>query len=282
MCTVDSRPAPAESPRFYVGTHHVYWLWMQRFFPTQFPLFISHRRLVGRQWRHGGPFRAAEAWALDSGGFTELSLHGGWRTSPEQYVTAIRSYITRLGRPDFIAPQDWMCEPFMLQRTGLSVLQHQHLTVANLHRLRELAPDLPIIPVLQGWQIGDYLRCLDMYAEGPHGIDLRGEVLVGLGSVCRRQSTDDITEIVTTLAEQGLRLHGFGVKTAGLARYGPALASADSMAWSFRARRSNPLPGCTTHKNCANCPRYAAQWHRSIQAVLAAACAQPRQLALFS
>jgi hypothetical protein len=200
---------------------------MQRFFPTQFSLFISHRRLVGRKWLHGGPFRAAAPWALDSGGFTELSLHGEWKTTPESYVAAIRTYAARVGMPDFAAPQDWMCEPFMIQRTGLSVYDHQRRTVANLLRLRELAPDLPIIPVLQGWRMADYLQCLDMYADA--GIDLAREPLVGLGSVCRRQSTDDIAEIVTTLADLGLRLHGFGVKTAGLARYGHALASADCL-----------------------------------------------------
>jgi hypothetical protein len=37
------------------------------------------------------------------------------------------------------------------------------------------------------------------------------------------------------------------------------LASADSLAWSFQARRAAPLPGCS-HANCANCLRYAAAW----------------------
>jgi hypothetical protein len=55
-----------------------------------------------------------------------------------------------------------------------------------------------------------------------------------------------------------VRLHGFGVKT-GLAPYADCLASADSLAWSFVARRAAPLPGCS-HANCANCLRYAAAW----------------------
>jgi hypothetical protein len=29
-------------------------------------------------------------WALDSGGFSELSLYGGWRTTPEEYVLFFR------------------------------------------------------------------------------------------------------------------------------------------------------------------------------------------------
>jgi hypothetical protein len=65
------------------------------------------------------------------------------------------------------------------------------------------------------------------------------------------------------------RLHGFGVKTQGLIRWGPLLTSADSMAWSYAARRQPPLPGCETrHITCANCPRYAYQWHARIRAAL--------------
>ncbi len=44
------------------------------------------------------------------------------------------------------------------------------------------------------------------------------------------------------------------------------LTSADSMAWSVDARRKPPLPGCTRHKNCANCPRYALRWRRQVLA----------------
>jgi hypothetical protein len=87
---------------------------------------------------------------------------------------------------------------------------------------------------------------------------------VGLGSVCRRQSTTEIAVIVTELARCGLRLHGFGVKTGGLHLYGHLLASADSMAWSYAARRQPALPGCTSHKNCANCLTYATQWRHAV------------------
>jgi len=40
--------------------------------------------------------------------------------------------------------------------------------------------------------------------------------------------------------------------------------SADSMAWSFTARRRPVrLDGCT-HKTCANCPRWAEQWAQKV------------------
>src|SRR5437764_1164840 len=61
------------------------------------------------------------------------------------------------------APQDWMCEPFMVSRSGMSVTEHQTRTVASFAELRGLAPDLPFMPVLQGWTVAEYLRCAGMY-----------------------------------------------------------------------------------------------------------------------
>jgi hypothetical protein len=100
--------------------------------------------------------------------------------------------------------------------------------------------------------------------------------LVGLGSVCRRQATGQIGAITGELTGLGLRLHGLGVKRRGLARYADHLASADSLAWSYAARRRPALPGCTGHRNCANCPRYALAWRAQVLADLDG----PRQLRL--
>ena len=168
----------------------------------------------------------------------------------------------------------------MIARTGLCVPEHQHRTVANYLALRQLAPGLPFIPVVQGWRLADYLACVDLYASA--GVDLAALPLVGLGSVCRRQSTAEIAVIVTALAGLGLRLHGFGVKTGGLHLYGHLLASADSMAWSYAARRAPALPGCTGHRNCANCLTYATAWRARILAAPppaagSPACSTPRQ-----
>ncbi|GFJ76467.1 hypothetical protein Phou_006470 [Phytohabitans houttuyneae] len=214
-------------------------------------------------------------WALDSGGFTELRRHGTWDhgPTPATYVAQIRRYRDQVGRLAWAAPQDWMCEPQILAKTGLTIAAHQDYTVVNYLRLRELAPELPIIPVVQGWTVGDYLRCVDRYAT--YGVDLTGAGLVGVGSICRRQSTNQVKEILTALHRAGVtRLHGFGVKTLGLAKYADLLASADSMAWSREARNRPPLPGCS-HKNCANCLRYALPWRTYVTAAIDHATARP-------
>jgi len=256
---------------FLLGTHQPGWLTR-----AGVPLMVSDRRL--RAYKRLP--QAAAPWALDSGGFTELSLHGRWVTSAAEYADAVARYACQLGRLDFAAPQDWMCEPAILARTGLSVREHQDRTVASYLELRALAPHLPVIPVVQGWHLVDYLACVELYRAA--GVDLTGERLTGLGSVCRRQSTGQIAVIVTALAALGLRLHGFGIKTTGLHLYGHLLASADSMAWSYAARRAPALSGCTGHRNCANCLAYATAWRTRTLARTTATAYQPALPGLFN
>ena len=188
-------------------------------------------------------------------------MFGAWNTSPREYVADVIRFSDEVGTLQWAAPQDWMCEPAILAQTGLTVRAHQIRTVENYQALRDLAPDLPIIPVLQGWEYGDYLCHLDDYYNA--GIDLRMIPVVGVGSICRRQQTSQAAGIITTLRALGIRLHGFGVKQGGLARYQLALESADSLAWSYAARRGKPLEGCT-HTNCANCLKYALRWRASL------------------
>jgi hypothetical protein len=136
--------------RFYLGTHQPHWLWH-----AEVPLMVSARQPVLPQ--------ASCRWALDSGAFTELSVHGRWTLPTACYAEQAARLADQLGGLDFAAPQDWMCEPAILARTGLSVAEHQQRTVANYLELRTLAPWLPWIPVVQGWRLDDYLACVALY-----------------------------------------------------------------------------------------------------------------------
>ncbi|GGM53621.1 hypothetical protein ACFFX1_54795 [Dactylosporangium sucinum] len=268
---------------FYLGTHQPHWLALppRDRHGQPVPLFVSHRRLAGRTTLP----RARTNWALDSGGFSELSLYGRWQTTPDEYLAAVRRYDTEIGMLSWAAPQDWMCEPIMLAKTGLTVAEHQRRTVANFKLLRDLwwdsedadlqtlwdRPDAahtrdpefcPFMPVLQGWSLDDYLRCVDLYEAA--GVHLWDHPVVGVGSVCRRQATGEIEAIFDALSGLDLLLHGFGVKTSGLARYGHHLATADSMAWSFDGRRTPTRCGSTTHINEANCLTFALDWYKRL------------------
>lgn len=244
--------------KFYLGTHMPNWLWHEDFHGV--PLFVSNNVLRRRK----GAFQKAQtSWALDSGGFSEIKANGRWTVTPQEYIDKIERYVDELGNLDWAAPQDWMCEPVMLAKTGLTVLEHQQRTVDNYLTLTSMAPHLPFVPVLQGFEVDEYERCVKLYEAA--GVDLTMQRTVGIGSVCRRQGTNEIDGLITDLTRHGIKMHGFGVKTVGLAKYGPLLTSADSMAWSFGGRYEAALDGCS-HKNCANCPLYALRWYRNVLA----------------
>lgn len=251
--------------KFYLGTHLPHWLR-----DSDVPLFVSIRRL--RDYRTL-PVAACE-WALDSGGFTELSMHGGYQTSVVDYRDEIVRVADGVGRLEWASPQDWMVEPAMLARTGFDVAEHQRRTTENVLELRMLGTPVPVIPVVQGWTLDDYLRHVDEYAAA--GIDLTAEPLVGVGSVCRRQHTAEVEEIAATLAALGVRTHLFGAKGDGLVRYQHHATSADSLSWSYAGRR-RPMPDCTHKaKNCANCRRFALDWRERMLTKVD----RPRQLPL--
>jgi hypothetical protein len=137
----DDVAAPRAGSTFYLGTHEVSWLTREIG-----PLFVSHRRLALR----ANLPRAATRWALDSGGFTELAMHGRWLTTPGEYVVATRRYAAEIGMLDWAAPCSG-CEPAVLARTGLTVEAHQRRAVATFLELRERGPELHTSPLPRGW-----------------------------------------------------------------------------------------------------------------------------------
>lgn len=267
---------------FYLTTHKQGWLWRE---DAGCRLFVSHRRLSDAARLH----RATVPWALDSGAFSEVSMFGRHTTSPRDYVRAVIRYDRDVGRLEWAAPQDMMCEPAIIgggiidgrrvPGTGLSVLEHQRLTIANFLELRDLwereceaecyDPDYgcPFMPVLQGWEPGEYLRCADMYDAA--GVRLEDYDIVGLGSVCRRNTPSELMRVLEGVIPRltpWLALHGFGMKTQGLEVAGHLMTSADSASWSYTARREGIVLDGHAHGHCGNCLAYAKQWRRGMLA----------------
>lgn len=245
--------------RFYLGTNMPCWLWRGN--AGKVPLFVSAGRL--REYKKKGKGKKSIAkWALDSGGFTELRRYGTWKTSAKQYAQEVEEWHALIGNMEWAAIQDWMCEPDCIKITGKDIKYHQAKTIESYVTLKELAPAMPWIPILQGYTLDDFLCHVNDYLS--QNIDLVTLPLVGLGSVCRRQSTKDTEELVNTLSKLGLRLHGFGVKTSGLKQYSGLIESADSMSWSYNARRNNYWLGCAKHWRCNSCPKFARLWWANI------------------
>jgi hypothetical protein len=193
--------------------------------------FISAHALRRRK----GSF-PSRRWIMDCGGFTTIVLHGGYPHPVEEYAALIRRYA---GNRQMLAAvsQDFMCEPFMLAKTGLTIADHQRLTIERYEAL--LACDVAgvrIMPVLQGYAPADYVSHVRQYGDR-----LMPRHWVGVGSICKRNTNPASIEAVLLAikAERpDLRLHAFGVKLTALGSQlvRDLLFSADSMAWSFAAR----------------------------------------------
>jgi hypothetical protein len=195
-------------------------------------VMISVNRLRDRK----SPFAAGD-WIMDSGAFSELQQHGGYRDPPTAYAAEVRRWA---GNGTLLAAvsQDYMCEPAMLAKTGLSIAEHQRLTIERYDALiAEDTGGVTIMPVLQGYAPADYVDHIRQY-----GARLAPGAWVGVGSVCKRNgNASAIEEVLLAInrARPDLRLHLFGVKITSLKskQVREVAYSADSMAWSFSARK---------------------------------------------
>jgi hypothetical protein len=210
---------------FYVGMHH----------PHQAHRVARAMVSVNALRNRRSDFPVKE-WILDSGAFTTVTKHGNYTEPIDAYAEQIHRWAS-CGTLVAAVSQDWMCEPFIIERTGRSVEEHQALTIARYCELTRLVNGVAIMPVLQGYEPQQYAVHVRAYGRLlPYG------AWVGVGSVCKRNAKPAaIAAVLEAIhAERpDLRLHGFGVKLTALAdpRVRAMLYSADSMAWSFRARR---------------------------------------------
>ena len=193
--------------------------------------FISVNRLRSRK-----RMRGIGDWIMDSGAFSTIAMHGGYPFGVEEYAAQIARW-RHSGRLLAAVAQDFMCEPAMLARTGLTVADHQRLTIERYDALRPLVDGVYVMPVLQGYRPEEYAAHLEQY-----GGRLTPGMWVGVGSVCKRNGDAAAIEAVLMAIKRvrpDLRLHGFGLKftalRSGLVRN--LLDTADSMAWSYAARR---------------------------------------------
>lgn len=212
--------------RFFVGLHQ----------PSDARHFDACFVSVNRLRKRKGPFQVRN-WIMDSGAFTELSMHGRYKHSVEEYGLEIIRW-RQNGNLLAAVSQDYMCEPFILTKTGLLVADHQRLTIERYDALIRCVTGVYIMPVLQGYRPDDYVDHIRQYGDR-----LMNAMWVGVGSVCKRNSSPClILDVLIAIKEArpDLRLHGFGLKTTALAHgtIRALLDSADSMAWSFHARKN--------------------------------------------
>lgn len=175
-------------------------------------------------------------WLMDSGAFVRISRQFGYKNHmPTKTYAAIARRFSTCGELLGVVTQDYMCEDFVLDVTGLTIAEHQRLTLHRYDRLIEEldGSGLYVMPVLQGYKPEEYVSHIRQYGDR-----LSEGAWVGVGSVCKRNgSPEQVRILLQTIKRErpDLRLHGFGLKKNCLYYEGirSLLHSSDSQAHDF-------------------------------------------------
>ncbi len=207
--------------RFFVGLHQ----------PSDAQHFDAAFVSVNRLRNRKGPFAVGD-WIMDSGAFSTIATHGGYPHPVEEYAAHIKRWKSN-GNMLAAVSQDYMCEPAMLAKTGLTIADHQRLTIERYDALLQCETGCYIMPVLQGYAPEDYVSHIRQY-----GKRLKHGAWVGVGSICKRNASPClILDVLIAIKTErpDLRLHGFGLKTTALAHgtIRACLETADSNGLEF-------------------------------------------------
>lgn len=214
----------------------------------------------------------ANEWIMDSGAFTTIFKHGGYPLPVSEYAAQIRRWKDN-GKMLAAVSQDLMCEREMLIKVAIAdgvlkpptaaelgfdereyevvvkdvditpdfiserIKVHQQRTIERYDALLAEDTGAYIMPVLQGYSPGEYRSHIRQYGER-----LKAGMWVGVGSVCKRNTNImSIWMVLEAIHDErpDLLLHGFGLKKTSLQEpmIRDHLHTADSMAWSFAARK---------------------------------------------
>jgi hypothetical protein len=171
---------------------------------------------------------------VDSGGFQATAR---WNLSYPYTVGMYFNHAEQLGA-DYVAGPDYACEPGLHHSsTGERVLK-----TAAAHREAKRVYDegewsFEFVPVLQGWDVKDYRKCIRLYRD----FDLL-EDYMALGTVCKRDNTDEIHDVLRMcereLPDTDWHMFGLTKRAWRELRFWGRFESADTAAWNWG--------GCTT------------------------------------
>lgn len=187
-------------------------------------LFVS----AGVCYRNGyfvyPSFNRPKELFLDSGAFSLINKYGDYPYDYRRYI----AFAKRL-KPDYIAIMDYPCEPN--SKIDLPIKERIDKTIENAIKLMDLAPNLNWVMVIQGWDVNNYLYCLDKIKE--HGLLTP---LTAIGSVCVRKKLKEVRDIIVTIRRETpkrIKLHCFGLNLRFVRDYTifNSIYSFDSHAW---------------------------------------------------
>ncbi len=178
-----------------------------------------------RKWRPiRFPKQANLRW-LDMGGFTALNR---WGDYPFTIGNALN--LVALIAPNFYSTLDYPCEPDIARKAVLQTnVERIEATVQNAVEMacwECLVPSATMVPVIQGYTLEEYCRCIDLYAA-------KGLVrpYMAVGSMCRQLSNQELHALIPGIYAYACKagceyLHFFGLKLS------PALRDLSRYIWS--------------------------------------------------
>ncbi len=230
------------------------------------PVLVSASRLWDaerQRFREPGRVTWDLDMALDSAGFTAMKAWGGcFPWSPRAYCElGVAHPWAFWSQPDLCCEPEIAATPVEVERRVARSAELLAETTAIAEGLiQRICLDLALevraseytgclermrrpMPILQGWRPGDYIDSIRRIDDVLGG---KWPGLIGVGSVCRRHLRGDaglvaILRAIDAHLPPHVTLHLFGVKGSALPALWPWLhriASLDSMAWDFAARRS--------------------------------------------
>ena len=208
---------------FYYGTS---WTWPIEHMPRVMisASFLDSRKSVIDLDR--------KPYMVDSGAgmiFSERTKRAEKRISIERYAELIQRQ-----SPPVAWTLDYPCEPTIRKEFGYTSEEAQAMTNENTIRLKDEYGLDNVMSVVQGYEIEDYIRNIELINET--GLFTKR---IGIGSICRRGQTEEIVKVikaVSSLVPSWVKIHAFGIKSQILqteARY--YIHSADSHSWAVQA-----------------------------------------------
>jgi len=209
--------------------------------------------------------------AADSGGYVATKKFGDYQYSQEQYTDWLFTF-----NPQWAAMRDYCCEPDIATDSNLMVIR-QARTTENAYATWGEYKDTPFawVPTVQGWEPADYVRhaaeLKPLITEMASHYGKDSEFRVGIGSLCQREKTTLIQDVVRAVQEvlPDYPLHLWGVKGAVLREKSPLLArvvSVDSAAWTWAANTNRRGTGLSKREYAINIqlPEYVRKFYAGI------------------
>lgn len=172
---------------------------------------------------------------VDSGGFSFASKWGEYPFTVEEFVSFVGLLSDEFPVTE-VAIMDYPCEPSVNRSILKNNATRIRATVSNALDCMDADCSLPWLPVVQGYELNEYLWCLELYRNNLISVD--NFSYWAIGSLCARKKTGGLRRIITKLKEEiNQAIHVFGMTITALRdpQIFFSVESSDSGAWSFMA-----------------------------------------------